>query len=44
MATLKAKPGKGLLPMRQVHIAALCNALLDAGDVADSTAQVSRSG
>jgi hypothetical protein len=35
IAMLKARAGKALLPMRQVHIAALCNALLDAGDVID---------
>lgn len=39
MAMLKARPGKALLPMRQVHIAALCNALLDAGDVVDHGAE-----
>jgi hypothetical protein len=32
---LKAAPGDTLLPIRHAHIEALCNALIDSGDVAE---------
>jgi hypothetical protein len=33
LVMLRAREGRALVPIRQVHIEALCNALLDAGDV-----------
>jgi hypothetical protein len=33
LAMLRVRDGKPMLPIRQVHLEALCNALLDAGDV-----------
>ena len=35
LVMLRAKEGRALVPIRQVHIEALCNALLDSGDVQD---------
>lgn len=35
VAVLKAREVRPLTPIRQVHVAAVCNALLDAGDVAE---------
>jgi len=36
VAVLKAREARPLTPIRQVHVAAVCNALLDAGDVVES--------
>jgi hypothetical protein len=33
IAMLRSNEGRALVPVRQVHLEALCNALLDAGDV-----------
>lgn len=35
LVMLRTREGKALVPIRQVHIEALCNALLDSGDVED---------
>jgi hypothetical protein len=33
LVMLRAREGRSLAPIRQVHVEAMCNALLDAGDV-----------
>ncbi|HKP63688.1 MAG TPA: hypothetical protein VJV78_43435 [Polyangiales bacterium] len=38
LVMLRAREGRALVPIRQVHIEALCNALLDAGDVQERSA------
>jgi hypothetical protein len=35
IALLKARDTRELTPIRQVHVAAICNALIDAGDVVE---------
>lgn len=35
LVMLRARDGRSLSPIRQVHVEALCNALVDSGDVAD---------
>lgn len=38
LVMLRAKEGRALVPIRQAHIEAMCNALLDSGDVQDRPA------